>query len=322
VEEYRREIDPAVASAHPVAYALPMSVVRLLWKGQQPGARDEMMRTVAGLHGKNLVAGLAAALQAATETKDWRLGGWLCFQLDRAIDRRFDPVGDGEAFTYEAGNMGQPAPPPHTPDSGLMALMDRVEKLLQIIVGEPYRKAWPDAVAGYLSTVPASFAPPPGVGGLLLQSRQAAPQASMPLLRVLIHVPAVWWLHHKPLRIELERAACPFVRDLVKRKVLEAEGQAIPVVAPWLAGGAEDSVQVKGDLFSGFLVPEDDPAQFEPPPPPPPPPQPAPQQSAAQPAAPRRKLLWIVVLLAAEAAAGGIAIALWSVRDVVLRLFH
>jgi hypothetical protein len=277
VAEYRRQTDPALAAGHQAAYPLPMSVARLLYRQGCPSSAGEVRLSVLGSHGSRLGEALAAGAYDAMEMDDWGLFGWLCLQLDLALGRCFDPVGDGAALRSQEGRTYQPAGGANRANVPLIPVLERYEWVVRSLIDQPERKCWPRCLIGYLGSLAPSFLPPSDLAGLTgaTIAGSGAPAVpgdeNLPLLRLLVGPSSAAWRGHVEIATELSAAASPFVRELLERRSCQDPSVAEAVFIPLEDMGP----QQREELFlplADLVSKEDDPGQFIPPPPPPAPP--------------------------------------------------
>jgi len=264
--EYRQRIDPDVVAMHEAAYAAPLSVARMLYGDGYDEDRREMMAAIRNLHGDCLAAGLAAGAREAVLARDWRMFGWLCFQVDAALARSFDPT-DDQAIRLDDGETSEDPDDSEQADGPLDLLAEKFHAAVRLIIKRPDRQCWLETVQEYLMSLPASFLPPADLGGLGGASdEQVSGDENMGLLRLLVSPPRTAWSSDRSLQTNLMSARSPFVKELVIEKLGPDAALATPNVASGAPRGERLS-PVPDDHFDQLLNADDDPAQFTPPPP-------------------------------------------------------
>lgn len=261
VAQLRKQADSEVAAAHAAAYPLPLSVARLLYQHEPAAWRQEIMDSLANLHGKRMAEGLSASAVDAAKAGDGWLLGWLLLQMDLAACRTFDPVADYSRLMVAGGSVRQQAPKEDS-RSALMSVLSRFLRLADELTHRP-NATWANAVLGYLQSLGRSFSPP----GDLCNLPWARNVQDLPLLRRLVSAPPRHWAMYARLLANLQATACLFAWQLVEPKLKVAADNRRAEPPADLA--AEAPLKLQEDFFKEFVSPDDDPKQFQKPPPPP-----------------------------------------------------
>jgi hypothetical protein len=215
MHEYAPYRNPALLDVCPESYRLPMLSAISLYRHNPASFRDAILMAIGPPHSEGLWSRLATLARETLAVRDFRLLGCLAAAAETAWHaERIVPAEQSANALHEyardkrACSLGDE---PAEPAGGGRELLDAFARVFDLDERRLTAAEYLDSAVGYLTSLPASFVPPPM---LVLQPTKKLSDHSWQILRRFWSSHYEQWQWHPHKLGELSSAANPLVVEL------------------------------------------------------------------------------------------------------------